>query len=139
MEKCFEVIDHTADIGIMAYGKTLADMMSAAAEGMTGLMTDISRVGNRLHKKIELQEADGETLLVAWLNELLYQFEVERLLFSSFDVKVQEGNRLTADCRGEKFDPARHRIKREIKAATYHNLKIMKERNGYTARIIFDI
>lgn len=139
MEIHFEVVDHTADIGIVVYGASLEALIAAAAEGMTGLMTDISLISNRLEKRIELQEADGEALLVAMLNELLYQFEVERLLFSSFDVKIKEGNRLTADCRGEKFDPGRHQIKREIKAATYHNLKIIKEKDGYSARIIFDI
>ena len=139
MEKYFEVIDHTADIGIIAYGNSLADLMSAAAEGMTGLMTDVSCIGSGLERKIELKEADQEALLVKWLNELLYEFEVDRLLFSDFDVRTREGNSLTALCRGEKYDPARHHITREIKAATYHNLKVVKEKDGYSARIIFDI
>jgi SHS2 domain-containing protein len=90
-------------------------------------------------KTIELQESDTVALLVKWLNELLYEFEVGRLLFSGFTVVMQGDTRLTAECSGEKYDPARHRIHREVKAATYHNLNIVKGKDGFSATIIFDI
>ena len=139
MAGCFEVIDHPSDIGIVTYGGCLGELMAAAAEGMVSLIIDISCLGNSIVKRIELEDVDEETLLVKWLNELLYIFEVERLLFSSFDVTIKEENKLVAECRGDKFDPSKHHINREIKAATYHNLNIIKESGGYSARIIFDI
>jgi SHS2 domain-containing protein len=135
----FEVISHTADIGIVVYGSCLDELMTSAAEGMIDLITDRSRIGSSIVKRIELEAGDGEILLVKWLNELLFLFEVERLLFTSFDITIVGGNRMMAKCCGEEFDPTRHHIKREIKAATYHNLNIVKESGGYSARIIFDI
>ena len=139
MEKLFEVTDHTADIGIIAYGNSVGELMANAATGMVSLMTDSLHIDHHTSKTIELQEADSVALLVKWLNELLYEFEVDRLLFSRFDVVMHGDASLTAICRGEKYDPARHRIIREIKAATYHNLNIEKGKDGYSASIIFDI
>ena len=139
MKKQFEIIDHTADIGIIAYGSDLAALLKNAAVGMLSLITDLSKVENRLCKEIVLQEQDSVTLLVQWLNGLLYQLEAEHLIFNDFALVVQDGERLAATCYGEKLDHQRHVIEREIKAATYHNLNIMKEDNIYSATIIFDI
>ena len=139
MVRRFEIINHKADIGLAVYGRSLGELMANAAEGMFSLMTDISRIGNSTVRRIELRNDDEETLLVEWLNELLLVFEVERLLFSSFDVTVEVGNRLLADCRGEKFNPTKHSVNREIKAATYHNLNIVRGADGYSVKIIFDI
>jgi len=139
MKKQFEVTDHTADIGITAYGGSLDELMSNAALGMVSLMTDSSSIGNSIVKTIELQESDAVALLVKWLNELLYEFEVGHLLFGGFDVVMHGNTALTAQCSGEKYDPARRHIRREVKAATYHDLSIVKEKDGYRASIIFDI
>ncbi len=139
MEKQFEIIDHTADIGIMAYGYTLAELFKNAATGMLSLITDLSKVENKLSKEIVLQEQDSVTLLVEWLNGLVYELDAEHLIFNDFALSIHDGGRLTAICYGEKLDPQRHVIKREVKAATYHNLNIVKENNVYSAAIIFDI
>jgi SHS2 domain-containing protein len=138
-KKRFEVTDHTADIGITAYGGSLDELMANAAAGMVSLVVDPSTVGDDVIKTIELQDSDSVALLVKWLNELLYEFEVGHVLFSAFNVFVGPQNRLTAICSGENYDPARHRITREVKAATYHNLNIEKGKDGYRASIIFDI
>lgn len=139
MEKQFEVTDHTADIGITAYGASQDELMANAARGMMSLMTDCSSIGGGTSKKVELHGSDEVALLVDWLNELLYIFDVERLLFGNFIIDVSGGNKLVATCTGEKYDPAKHRLKREIKAATYHNLYIVREKGIYSASIIFDI
>ena len=139
MNKQFEIIDHTADIGIVAYGSDYAALFKNAAVGMLSLITDLSKVEKKLVKEIVLQEQDSVTLLVEWLNGLLYELDAEHLIFNDFTLVMQDGDRLTATCYGEKLDPQKHAIKREIKAATYHNLNIMKEDNVYSAAIIFDI
>lgn len=139
MERKFDVTDHTADIGIAAYGESMAELMANAAYGMVSLMTDSGNIHRKLSKTIELQEVDGVALLVKWLNELLYVFEVEGLLFSSFNIVMHGETSMTAICLGENYDPARHHVEREIKAATYHSLEIAKEMGGYSTRIIFDI
>jgi SHS2 domain-containing protein len=139
LKKQFEIIDHTADIGIVAYGSDLAALFKNAALGMLSLMTDLSKVEKKLVKEIVLQEQDSIALLVGWLNGLLYELEAEHLIFCDFTLVMQDGDRMTATCYGEKLDPLKHTIKREVKAATYHNLSIIKENNVYSAAIIFDI
>jgi SHS2 domain-containing protein len=139
MKKQFEVTDHTADIGITAYGCSLDELMANAALGMISLMVDCSSIGKSVKKTIEVQEADSVALLVKWLNELLYEFEVNHLLFNGFSIVIDADHRLKATCSGEKYNQAKHHITREIKAATYHNLGIVRGNYGYSASIIFDI
>jgi SHS2 domain-containing protein len=139
MDRQFEVTDHTADIGITAYGEDLAELMANAACGMLSLIAEPETVNCKLIRNIELEEVDAIALLVEWLNALLYELDVSRLLFKEFDIVVSGETKLSATCRGEKLDMARHRLKREVKAATYHNLSIIKEKGIYSAGIIFDI
>jgi len=139
MHRRFEVTDHTADIGITAFGKDLADLMVNAAYGMLTLIVEQQAVNSTETWKVELKERDEVTLLVAWLNTLLYELDVNRLLFKEFDIVVSGETKLSAVCRGERLDRARHCLKREVKAATYHNLTITREKGIYSASIIFDI
>jgi len=139
MRRRFEVTDHTADIGITAYGQDLAELMANAACGMLTLIADPQTVNSTLTAKIELEERDDVTLLVVWLNTLLYELDVNRLLFREFDIVMSGPTKLSAVCRGEKLDTAKHRLVREVKAATYHNLNISEENGIYSASIIFDI
>jgi len=132
------VIDHTADIGIVAYGSDLNSLFCNAAAGMLSLMikTDTPRYG--VTRTVSTEAEDGETLLVRWLNELLYIIYTENLVLSKFDIFIDKG-RLTAKCFGQRLEPGSHRFIREIKAATYHNLEIVNQGGEYSARIIFDI
>jgi SHS2 domain-containing protein len=139
MHRRFEVTDHTADIGITAYGKDLSDLMVNAAYGMLTLIVEPQAVNSIETGKVELEERDEVTLLVAWLNTLLYELDVNHLLFKEFDIVVSGGTKLSAVCRGERLDRARHCLKRQVKAATYHNLCITREKGIYSASIIFDI
>lgn len=139
MDRRFEITDHTADIGITAYGKDFGELMANAAYGLLTLIVEPETVNSTITRKIELEERDDIALLVEWLNTLLYELDVNRLLFKEFDIVVSGETRLSAVCRGEKLDRARHSLKREVKAATYHNLSIIKEKGIYSASIIFDI
>jgi SHS2 domain-containing protein len=139
VDKAFEVIDHTADIGIIAYGTDIKQVFTNAALGMFHLITDIDDIGEDTRRDIELSSQDTENLLVEWLNELLYAFDAEHIVFKSFWIDTLSDNHLKATCRGTQIDPGQYRIKREVKAATYHMLDINKEDSGYKAQIIFDI
>jgi SHS2 domain-containing protein len=134
----FEVIDHTADIGIIARGKDLPALFSNAAAGMLSLLTDVSTLKPDIARQISLEAADRETLLVAWLNDLLYIIYTDKMVLFKFDIVI-DGNRLTARCAGQELEPKDHRIRREIKAATYHDLQIAERDGGYRVKIIFDI
>ncbi|MEJ2738470.1 MAG: archease [Dehalococcoidia bacterium] len=139
MVKTFEVLDHTADIGIIAYGNDIRQVFANAAAGMASLIVDLDEIDDHIHRDIELKSYDDENLLVEWLNELLYIFDVEHLLFKRIEVDNLHNSKIEARCYGDKIDFQRHRIKREIKAATYHMLTLGKKDALYSAQIIFDI
>jgi SHS2 domain-containing protein len=79
-----------------------------------------------------------EYLLFDWLNELLYAFESEKLLLAEFDLKLKD-QQLTATCRGEPMDPARHQMEHEVKAITYHGLRVEQTADGWQSEVIVDI
>jgi SHS2 domain-containing protein len=134
----FEVIDHTADIGIIAYGKDKEEVFANSAYGMFSLIAELEGVADEACYNIEVGADDEESLLVTWLNELLYLFDVERVIFKRFEIVELGEYRLQANAYGEKFNPSRHSLKMQIKAATYYLLKLEKG-NGFKAKIIFDV
>ena len=136
--KSFEVIDHTADVGIIAYGTDLKQTFANAARGMFSLITNLGRIRAIQSREVNVKSAGKENLLVAWLNELIYLFDTENILAKKIDINELDDEHLVAVVSGEKLDKARHQIKRGIKATTYHMLEI-KYDGGYRARVIFDI
>lgn len=145
--KRFEVINHTADMGIKAYGKDLAELFINAAYGMASLITDLEKVNPKDSEDILLKAENREELLVSWLNEIIYLFASKNMLFSKFEVLKIDEKHLRAKIFGERLDTTRHQIETEFKAATYHGLKISKlKRDNSTfpegtlqAEVIFDI
>jgi SHS2 domain-containing protein len=135
--KKYELIEHTSDIGIAAYGKTLAEAFANAARGMFSIIAELDNVRETESRRVEVNADDIEGLLFEWLNSLLYYFDVENLLFKSFNVAEFEDTRLVAECRGEKYDSSRHRLKTGVKSATYHMLEVDRQKNR--VRVIFDI
>ena len=137
MDKEFEFIDHTADVGIRAYGADVKEAFANAARGLFSLITELDDIEEVEYRDTELTSSDQEDLLVEWLNELIYLFDAENIIFKRFDIINLDELRLRANVYGEKFDPLRHELKTQIKAATYHMLKIEKG-DGFRAQIIFD-
>ncbi len=133
----FELIEHTADMGLVAYGRDLAEAFANAAYGLFSIMADLNRVQERESRQVELKEEDMETLLFEWLNYLLYVFDVEGLLLKRFEMERFDGSSLKATCHGEKYDPSRHQLKMGVKSATYHMMKVDGEKNQ--VRVIFDV
>ena len=138
MEKEFEILEHTADIGIIAYGRNISEAFAGAAKGMFSLITEPGEIVGVENRDIELTAADQEYLLVAWLNELIYLFDTENMLFKRFDIARLSETQLKATAYGEKVNNSRHNIKMGIKAATYHTLKIEKN-DGIRVQVLFDV
>ena len=138
MGKEFEILDHTADVGIIAYGTDLRQAFANAAKGLFSLITELGDVDEALHRDIELTADDAESLLVAWLNELVYRFDTEGILFRRFDIIQLDDNRLQARVYGEKVDSSKHKLKTGVKAVTYHMLKVEKN-NGCRVQVLLDI
>ena len=140
MNKDFEVIEHTADIGIRAYGIDLSKAFTNAARGMFSLITDLAKVNEVLYRDVEITAPDREILLVKWLNELVYLFDAELILFTRFHIGTLTDTGFQARCYGEKVDKSRHELKRGIKSATYHMLKVEKKNDyDYQVQVLFDI
>ena len=139
----FEIIEHTADVAIAAYGADLAEALASAACGLFSLVTDLDTVGDDECRQVEVTAGDREELLAAWLNELIYISQVQNVLFSRFEVEELSDTRLRATCRGEKIDLARHRLNTEVKAATRHMLRVEEAGGGgrgrYRVQVLFDI
>lgn len=135
----YEPVDHPADVGIRAFGPSLAALFENAAHGLFDTITDIERIELALERRIELDAVDVEDLLVHWLSELNYLFQTEQVLFGSFEVTALSPTRLSARLRGERHDPRRHEIKADVKGITFHDLEIRQCRGGWEAAVIFDV
>ncbi len=135
--KRYKLIEHTADIGLIAYGSSLAEAFGNAAYGMFSIIAELDRVRETETRRFEVSSNDLEGLLFEWLNRLLYYFDVDMLLFKRFEISILPENRLKAICYGEKYDPLRHRLKTGVKSATYHMLRVESVKNE--VRVIFDV
>jgi len=133
----YQLIEHTADIGLVAYGQDLAQAFGNAAQGLFSIITDLRKVKKIDSKTVEIREKSPEDLLFAWLNHLIFLFDAEQLLLKQCDVKELDAYHIKSICHGEKVDPSRHEIKLGVKAATYHMLKVDPENNR--VQVIFDI
>jgi SHS2 domain-containing protein len=136
--KDFEIINHTADVGIIAYGTDMSQAFANAARALFSLITELDDVAEVIHRDIELTATDEESLLVEWLNELVYQFDTEGILFKRFGIIQLNNTHLKARGYGEELDKSKHKIKIGVKAATYHMLKVDKG-DGCRVQVLFDI
>jgi len=134
----FEVIDHTADVGIVARGKTLPELFANAAAGMMHFLISPGAVRPETSRRVTVEADDLPGLLVAWLNELLVVLNADGFVPAAFDVQEINERRLTGVVWGEPVDPSRHRFRLDVKAATYHQLYVRKN-DGWEARVIFDV
>ncbi|OGW85858.1 MAG: hypothetical protein A2987_04895 [Omnitrophica bacterium RIFCSPLOWO2_01_FULL_45_10] len=137
--KRYEQFPHTADIGVRAFGRDLKELFENAAFAMFDVIADLEGLKSSIEEKFELKAESYEELLVAWLDELLYNFYTKQIIFSEFKVDEIAENRIKARAFGRSVGANRNRLKTEIKAATYHNLEIKKKDSGYEVEIVFDV
>lgn len=139
MKAGFELTEHTADVGIHAFGPSREAVFEQAALALASLICDPASVTERDAVPVVLTADDDELLLVAWLNELLFLTETRRLVWAAFSVDEVGGGRLWARARGEKQDPKRHEVHAQVKAATYHGLQLRRGDGGWEARVVLDV
>ena len=137
--KRYEQFPHTADIGVRVYGKDLKELFENAAFAMFDIIADLENLSGDIAETFELEAEDPEALLVAWLDELLYNFYTKQLIFFKFEVEELTEKRLKVKATGRSIGANRNRLKTEIKAATYSGLKIRKSGEGFEVEIIFDV
>ena len=135
--KQYELIEHTADIGLKAYGKDLSEAFKNAAIGMFDIITDNSSIDDVGQYDIDLKAQDLGQLLVDWLSELLFLNSAKNLVFGNFDITITDSS-LSAHVFGEEFDSNKHKKGVEIKAVTYHMLEVHNKK-PYSVQILFDV
>ncbi len=137
----YDFFEHTADVGAVVRGATLPRLFENAAHAMFDLICDRRTVRPRRAVRIVVRGASLEDLLVRWLSELLFRLETQGILFTAFAVERVDRSMLRARgvARGEKIDRARHALRREIKAVTYHQIKLIRGRSAWRVRIVFDV
>jgi len=139
MVKPFEILDHTADIGIIVHGENLKALFENAGKGFFHLITDLRKVKRRVERRVSLEGESLDRLMVDWLSELLYLHDVENLLFKEFKVESVGEDGLKATVKGEPFQDGVHVIKTEVKAVTYHQIEVRQETGGWRAQVILDL
>ena len=145
MTKRFEILEHPADVGFLAYGETLAELFENAALAMCSLGCAPEKIEERLERVVDARASDIESLLYSWLAEILFIMDAEQIVCRRVDIeKVSEpknGNSGEAIgiARGEKFDRARHDAGTYIKAVTLHQFQVERTSEGYRARVFLDL
>jgi SHS2 domain-containing protein len=138
--KPYEYLEHTADVKFRAYGKSPDEMLSNAALALFNSMIDTATVQAKETWKVELSGPDLEQLAYDWLSELVFLFETEFAVFSTFDVKLHQNSdwSLQAVIGGERIDKSRHAFDNEVKAVTHHKFEI-KKNNLWCIQVVLDV
>jgi len=139
MSPRYTIFDHTADLGVEIYGKTLPELFANAAFAVFDILTDLRFVKATEERQLVIEGSGWEDLLVNYLREILYLFNGEGLLLKEYSIGKIAPYRLEGSVTGEFFDPATHRIHTEIKAVTYHQISVRETSDQWTGRVIFDV
>jgi SHS2 domain-containing protein len=135
----YELFEHTADLGLRVRAADLHELFAEAGRGFLAMIVEnVGEVGTAESVHFRVEGRDPADLLVDWLHELLVAFETRRIILSDFRVRVGDDG-LEAEARGEGLDPDRHRLLHEVKAITYHGLKVERAGEGWLAEVIVDI
>lgn len=135
MKPRYEQLEHTADLALRVYGRTRRELFANAAYAMFSQLADLVHVAPAVQREVEVEGIDYESVLVNWLNELLYLQDTRGEAYVAFEIHRLSRQRLQAIVRGEPTEA----IYTIIKAATYHDLAINRAGKGYVVTIVFDV
>jgi SHS2 domain-containing protein len=135
----FEFLDHPADIGFRARGSTLEHLFENCAHALIAIILDPAEIHGSEQVVLAAEGSDRESLLVNWLNEVLYYVDTKRLAFESFIVEFPSPEQIRAVARFEARDPVRHPVRLSVKAVTYHQLRVSSVGEGWVAEVYVDV
>jgi len=138
MERLFSEFDHSGDIGIEARGDSPGQLLVNLSRGLLSLMCR-SRVEASIERRIVVVSDSLEGMVVDWLSEIISAADVHGEVYGMVRVDKIEPGRVEGVIRGERYDGARHELRFEVKAATYHGLAVEQAGGRYRARVIFDL
>jgi len=135
----FEFFEHTADLGLRIRAPDLDTLFIEAVRALfSAIVEDLGAIEPRRRVEIELRADANDYLLFDWLNELLFRFDTEQMIFGAFEAHICAGE-LKGAAMGEPQDRTRHVLSHEVKAITYHGLKVEQVTEGWLAEVIVDI
>jgi len=135
----FEILEHTADIGLRAWGATLQEAFENAATALSAIVVELDDIQPRIAYPIAASGDDDQSLLVNWLNEALYYLDARRIVLRRFHIEHFGDGRVAGQAWGEPRDPVKHRPKVIVKGVTYHQLKIEQRPDGCEVQVFLDI
>lgn len=140
----YEIIEHTADVGLKLWAKDLPGLFRDVAAGFFNFLTDLSALEKSTpvfyHEvEVNFQEDNAEDLFMHWLQELLFVFSVRHFVLTEYYFVSLTPMMLKLKAKAIQFDPKRHVLRYEIKAVTYHQFHVAKTQGGWEAEVIFDI
>ena len=139
MEEGYRILEHPADVGIEAFGHSLKEAFEYAALGLTSIIVEPASVDPSEQRFVSLKGTDPENLLVRWLSEIIYLYDGEDFLISDVVISRLAHGELDATLTGEKVIEGKHKLKMDVKAITYHQLKVDETREGVVIRVFVDI
>lgn len=139
MARRFEILEHPADVGFAAYGRTLGELFENAALALFSLACDLETIQEREPRAVAASGRDNESLLYAWLAEILAEADAGKWVFRRAAVNRLDASSVQGVLFGEPFDKARHRAGSYIKAVTYHQFKVEGGPGRWEARVYLDV
>lgn len=139
MKEGYHILEHPSDMGIEAYGNSLKEVFEYAALGLVSIIVDPTTVDPVEQRYIKLKGSDPENLLVKWLSEVLYLYDGQEFVTSDVSIKDLTAKELEAVVTGETVDERKHVFKMDVKAITYHQLKVEEREDGCVVRVFVDI
>lgn len=138
----FELFEHKADVGVRGIGGTIEEAFGECARAMFSVMVELESVEARESAGVKVKARDERELLLEFLNELLYESSAREMVFSEFEVKIKKGEKeleLKGTARGERIDQKKHKLKTEVKGASYSGLNVREENGKIVAQCIVDV
>jgi SHS2 domain-containing protein len=138
-QKKYRVTPRQSDLAVKVLGNSQADLFANSAFALFDVMTDVEKVAIKDRMPLEVEGADRDDLMVNWMRELLYLYQGSGYLLKEFHIREAKDTSVKAEVFGEKIDPDRHEIKKEILAVAYHQSRMQKTGDQWTAQVIFEI
>jgi len=138
-QKTYRILNRSSDLVIKVSGKTQAELFANSAFALFDLMTDVAKVDVKGHLSLEVEGVDRDDLMVNWMRELLYLYQGSGYLLREFKILDVKETYVRGQVSGEKFDPDRHEIQREIRSVAYHQSRMEKTGDQWTAQVMFEL
>lgn len=138
-QKRYRILNRSSDLVVKVSGKTQAELFANSAFALFDLITDIEKVQMQDRLPLEVEGVNGDDLMVNWMRELLYLFQVSGYLLKEFQVHETKENYVRGEVIGEKFDPDRHEIQRDIRSVVTHQCRMEKTGDQWTAQVMFEL